>query len=184
MYYQPYSQKKYNNRVAIAITEANAGNSLGASNMWYNSYDYMKKKDFYRDLSPLLICRLGVCIKAEMGKEYKTKLEIKGYPISYDDASNSLKSKVNAPAWNQFLQQQFGIELVGSSLKGAITPGASLKGKSVSQLMDKSYAIAAAGSIENYSKYTMTLQKKENKYGDINVPFVNVGPGKVEGFAT
>lgn len=73
---------------------------------------------------------------------------------------------------------------VATMVAGGISAGASLMGTTVGALMDKSYNVAVAGSIENYSKWTMILDHCHAEDGYINKPFKNINQAKKEAFAS
>lgn len=66
----------------------------------------------------------------------------------------------------------------------AITSGASLASTTVSGLLNTNIRVAVAGSIENFSKYTMIMIEQQYLRGSGHKPMVNIHPGKKEGWSS
>uniref|UniRef100_A0A7M6DMQ3 Uncharacterized protein n=1 Tax=Clytia hemisphaerica TaxID=252671 RepID=A0A7M6DMQ3_9CNID len=71
-------------------------------------------------------------------------------------------------------------------ISSAISTGTSLAGTTVSAMMAPGYSVAAAGSIENYSKWAMHLERNgcDVMGGTVNKPMRSISPGYKEAFAS
>jgi len=65
-----------------------------------------------------------------------------------------------------------------------IKPGASLRGRSIQEILPHNYIVAAAGTVENYTKWPLMLVTCEEASGKVTMPIVNVRPGIMEAFAS
>lgn len=84
------------------------------------------------------------------------------------------------------VQRTSGIaeSIVAALISGGISAGTSLAGTTAAALLNKQFNVAAGGSIENFSKWTMILDYCTAEQGYIDKPMINVRPGKKEGFAS
>ena len=70
-----------------------------------------------------------------------------------------------------------------NTLSNTVTKGATLAGENIEALLPDA-DVALAGSIINYSKWSLIKREWEIEYGDVDVPAENVLPGYEEAFAT
>jgi len=72
---------------------------------------------------------------------------------------------------------------VGKALLSAVSIGTSLIGKTLKDIMDDS-AVAVAGQLDNYSKWSLNFIDCDIEDGEVNVPMTSVLAGTREGFAS
>lgn len=103
MYSAPYNFNHYSNWMSVAVcgSDEKGCTSLSASNMYYNYYSYMARREYYYNVHTVKICNRGFCMKGVMGTNHTPVIDLKLMPIEYDDLCNAAKDASLKERWNK-----------------------------------------------------------------------------------
>lgn len=114
MYSAPYSFDLHSNWLALAICPKTNSQCrhLNANNMYYKSYGFMRRREYYYSVTNTKVCNDVICAVGQMGTSHHPQIHIKVYAKKLNDASaviqksfkeNGLKSS----NYDNFIKRQF-----------------------------------------------------------------------------
>lgn len=101
MYSAPHDFNLHSNWLAVAICPKadHSCAGLDVNDMYYYSYGFLGRKEFYYDSVPLTFCREDLCVVAQMGTSHKPTVSLKVFPQNYKDLAVSGKIALERDMW-------------------------------------------------------------------------------------
>jgi len=102
MYSAPYSFDLHSNTLSLAVCEADDTDcqDLTANAMYYGSRPYMKRRSYYNKVYDTHICNAGFCISGTMGTTHKPTINLRVYPMDFDDLAFAVKDSAPIDRWD------------------------------------------------------------------------------------